>query len=375
MAVSIARWHKRERLDLTVEFLTPAFLGNAEQSGQWRTPPFKALIRQWWRVVCAADHNFPVNPAEMRREEGLLFGHAWLDDDHNGHGQKVSARKSQVRIRLDRWEKGQLTSWDRLEQSVVPHPEVQRTKYKVGPHAYLGYGPLDGRGNTKLSSRVNAAIQAGESANLSIAVPDQHAAHIKRALALLHRYGTIGGRSRNGWGSFALHPLPTREGGAEGTLLVGDAPLRPWRDALAVDWPHAIGADDKGALIWQTAKAYDDWKTLMRDLAIVKIGLRTQFKFPNTQPPHNTPLDRHWLSYPITTHTVAEWKRKNLRLPNSLRFKVRRTNDGKCVGVIFHVPCLPPPEFRPDSRAIGSVWQRVHAFLDAPDQQLTRIPE
>jgi len=34
-----------------VEFLCPAFLGNAEQNGQWRTPPFKALLRQWWRVV------------------------------------------------------------------------------------------------------------------------------------------------------------------------------------------------------------------------------------------------------------------------------------------------------------------------------------
>jgi hypothetical protein len=26
-------------LDLTVRFLTPAFLGDAEQSGRWRTPP------------------------------------------------------------------------------------------------------------------------------------------------------------------------------------------------------------------------------------------------------------------------------------------------------------------------------------------------
>jgi CRISPR-associated protein Cmr1 len=32
----------------TVRFVTPAFLGNVEQQGQWRTPPFKALLRQWW---------------------------------------------------------------------------------------------------------------------------------------------------------------------------------------------------------------------------------------------------------------------------------------------------------------------------------------
>ena len=35
----------------TLRFLTPAFLGNADQNGQWRTPPIKALLRQWWRVA------------------------------------------------------------------------------------------------------------------------------------------------------------------------------------------------------------------------------------------------------------------------------------------------------------------------------------
>lgn len=37
--------------DYTARFLTPAFLGNAGQDGQWRTPPFKHLLREWWRVA------------------------------------------------------------------------------------------------------------------------------------------------------------------------------------------------------------------------------------------------------------------------------------------------------------------------------------
>ena len=41
-------------LHYTLSFNTPAFLGNAEQQAQWRTPPIKALIRQWWRVVKAS---------------------------------------------------------------------------------------------------------------------------------------------------------------------------------------------------------------------------------------------------------------------------------------------------------------------------------
>src|SRR5690606_24563642 len=67
---------KMKELKYQVRFLTPAFLGNAEQSGQWRTPPFKALLRQWWRVAYAASGGFNVDVLKMRQEEGLLFGNA-----------------------------------------------------------------------------------------------------------------------------------------------------------------------------------------------------------------------------------------------------------------------------------------------------------
>ena len=33
-------------LTYQVSFNTPAFLGNSEQQAQWRTPPFKALLRR-----------------------------------------------------------------------------------------------------------------------------------------------------------------------------------------------------------------------------------------------------------------------------------------------------------------------------------------
>lgn len=34
------------RKELKLSFVTPAFLGNAEQRAQWRTPPIKALLRE-----------------------------------------------------------------------------------------------------------------------------------------------------------------------------------------------------------------------------------------------------------------------------------------------------------------------------------------
>jgi CRISPR-associated protein Cmr1 len=170
-------------LTYQVSFNTPAFLGNAEQQAQWRTPPFKALLRQWWRVAYAASKNFRSDVAAMREAEGKLFGHAWLEHDRNNQGEKIAARKSLVRIRLGQWSAGKLKSWDGLEQSKIDHPEAEKSNYKVGPHAYLAYGPLDGRGGTKFSDKVNAAIQAGEHTTFSLAFPTAHAALIEQALA------------------------------------------------------------------------------------------------------------------------------------------------------------------------------------------------
>lgn len=348
----------------SLRFHAPAFLGNAEQSGQWRTPPFKAQLRQWWRVAYAASKHFPRDTKAIREAEGKLFGHAWLENDLNDRGERTSARKSLVRIRLDHWSEGLLnrSKWSPLER--VSHPEV---KVQAPADLYLGYGPVVlPRGERNPTLKANAALQAGEHAVLSLAYPEEHAAQIDQALALMHLFGTVGGRGRNGWGSYSLTPA------GDTPTLSASTTMRPWREALTLDWPHTIGSDDEGeALIWQTQPA-SDWRALMKVLAVLKIRLRTQFMFPHAQPDGEI-HDRHWLSYPVTRHSVRAWG-NNARLPNSLRFKLRPTADGKLVGVIFHVPCLPPASFAPDRHAVEAVWKHVHAFLDAPAQQLTRIP-
>ena len=353
-----------KRQDWHLTFLTPAFLGNAEQTAQWRTPPFKALLRQWWRVAWTAEHGTDFQ--RMRHEEGVLFGHAWLDDDKTDEGAKAAARKSLVRLRLSRWDMGKQKDWQAL--AAVPHPEVQRP---VDASLYLGYGPLDYNREARRTTlkKGNAAIQAGESAKLSIAYPESEAKLIETALNLMHHFGTLGGRSRNGWGS--LH-MENENGDA---IAAPDVRVfKKWSDALQQDWPHAIGKDKEGALIWYT-QPFDDWRKVMEELARIKIKLRTQFKFPKpsdgrNHPPVTTPEKRHWLSYPITHHPVQGWG--SARLPNSLRFKVCRSSDGKhLLGKVFHVPCLLPPAFRPEQHTIENVWHEVHQFLDG-DKTLGR---
>jgi CRISPR-associated protein Cmr1 len=354
------------QLSYTVRFLCPAFLGNAEQSGQWRTPPLKALLRQWWRVAYAAEERFSVNVGRIRDLEGQLFGVA------AGAG---SSNKSRVRIRLDRWDAGGLKHWQAT--GTVRHPEVGASGQNIGSDLYLGYGPLTfqrGIGTTLKANaaKTNAAIQAGETAALRLAlasdVPSGELERVTKAIALMNLYGTLGGRSRNGWGSFVLEPL---DGTPALPLSAGARLLRPWRQALELDWPHAIGQDEKGGLIWETMEGFSDWKGAMRRLAEIKIGLRTQFKFRDEKSPHLAANERHWLSYPVTNHRVRDWGDK--RLPNSLRFKLRRDrrDPARLRGVIFHVPCLPPHDFNPNRPAIVQVWERVHGFLDDRDQKLS----
>ncbi len=331
-----------ETRDYIVRFLTPAFLGDAQQNGRWRTPPFKHLLREWWRVAYAEAHGFGVNVAEMRNEEARLFGAAAGD----------RGKRSLVRLRLGRWDEGKLKQWP--AGGKVHHPEVGRGGVSVGADLYLGYGPLAYDRNTRSTIlKANAAIQAEEENRLSLACPQSDHELLDRALALIHAFGTLGGRSRNGWGSIQLEK-ETRE---------IQLPLRDWKACLREEWAHAIGRDEQGgALVWRTRQTFDDWKALMKALARIKIELRTSFPFSGGGP-HPSAQDRHWLSYPVTNHSVRPWGNQR-RLPNSLRFKVRRDGNGRLYGVIFHMPCRPPKEFRPDTSTLSQVWQRVHQFLD-----------
>jgi len=297
-----------QRKVLTVRFTTPAFLGNAEQSGQWRTPPFKHLLREWWRVAWAEAHDFDVDLDKMRHA-------AWNTDP------------------------------------TVFHPEVGRNGRQIGAHLYLGYGPLTyDRGSRQTRLKANAVIQAGEENVLKLAYPAAARPLLVRALTLASAFGTIGGR--NGWGSLELQGDALPE--------LGKPPLRDWRKCLALDWMHAIGEDEEGALIWRT-ETFDGWPRLMKVLAELKIELRTAFRFRSGR---NTPRpeSRHWLSYPVTNHSVRPWGR-DARLPNTLRFKVRSDGDGGLYGVIFHMPCKPPRRFSPDENTLQQVWQQVHRTL------------
>lgn len=326
-------------LEYTVRFNTPAFLGNAQRDGQWRTPPFKALLRQWWRVAYAAERQFSVDVDEMRRDEGRLFGHAWLTDDRDDKGRKVAARKSEVRLRLEGWSMGHLKNAPLVGK-------VKLGKKEIDGALYLGYGPV--AQGPKLKG--NAAIQVGEKATLRIAFPEGRG--VEQAIGLMNAYGAVGGRSRNGWGSFEL----------EGVSRLTEFPTRDWKAAFNLDWSHAFGKDDKGALVWQS-EGQAKWEDSMKLLAQLRAGLRRAVPEPLM------------LACPANKRTMPHWKSDD-RVPNSLRFKVR--SDGtQFKALVFHMPCRPKDELwgklnAETQKGFLDCYAKAHAFLDGNQQFLFR---
>ncbi len=347
-----------------LQLASPAFLGDADQKGTWRTPPLKALIREWWRIAVAPQVAYEVGA--LKTQEKGLFGTA-ADDGSDGNQQ------SKIRLALSDWRAGSCKQWEPGEARVT-HPEVKdRNTGKerpVGAELYLGYGPLVFQQGTQLNN--GAALQAKEENTLKLAHAEEHDEALTLALTLAHWFGTIGGRSRNGWGSLGWQALA----GAPALPVLSKAALehtgctRPLARCLDLDWPHAIGTDAKGALVWRSKDTFRDWRAAMKFLAQTKIGFRVALGFVGGQP-HREPQARHVLAYPVTHHKVPAWEGKDRgRLANTLRFKLQPEPDGSLRALIYHTPCKPTlPHQGID---LLGTWQRVHDFLDKA--ALTRLP-
>lgn len=347
-----------QQKNLQLRLHSPAFLGDAHQSGVWRTPPVKALLREWWRVAAAPESGY--DHRSLRETEGLLFGNAWLEPDADKNSRFCN---SKVRMALGHWDEGKMRAWEGQDPQ-VPHSEVHDREGKsrpVGSQLYLGYGPLTFQQGTKI--KANAALQEGETNTLDLAWPEEYVDAITHTLQLIDWFGTLGGRSRNGWGSLSLGLEPLAADHANLTDV-----LRELKECLKLDWPHAIGSDNKGPLIWESANIFDSWQSAMKFLAATKIGFRTSLKFEGGKP-HPQPQERHVLAYPVTNHDVRGWG--NERLANQIRFKLVSAEDNKLKARIYHTPHRSP-------LAIGTidelaVWQRIHHWLDDPQNKLTRL--
>ncbi|MDZ4378718.1 MAG: hypothetical protein U0973_11245 [Xanthomonadaceae bacterium] len=330
------------QLEYTLRFLTPAFLGNDEQNAQWRTPPIKHLLREWWRVAYAAEHGFEVDIAAMRHEEGLLYGHAWLDDDRDAEGKKVAARRSEVRLRLESPRGASVDAWGKGTQKGV-------SPLSTGPETgYAWFGLIDPKNPKNDRHAVKAAATAdSESAEsirvLKLAFPAQHTARIEVAIGLIHAFGQLGSRSRGGWGSLHIDGIATLDPEAMQRYA------QPIGVCLKRDWAMALASNADGLCVWQSQHGYDSWDKAMRVIAIERKLVRTALKL-----------------YQGKDLRAALGFATPGRMPSPLRWKVFADADGKLGLRIFAMPHRLPAECKKTmtDADLDGAWSKVVKTLD-----------
>lgn len=322
-----------------IRLLSPAFLGNADQEAEWRTPPLKALLRQWWRVAKGAQTKQP-DLVSIRQAEGELFGTVL-----------GKAAQSRVRLRIESGagpRKGGLPALAR-----VSHPQL---KVQTDPLLYLGYGPYQiGWVRPYLPS-------ADASAALRVAYRLGDEGLLLQAVQLASWFGTIGSRSRNGWGSLEFGGMKSF---ADCTAAVLKPYCRPLEICLQTDWPDAIGSDGR-PLVWTSKSASGAWPEALRELADRKIKLRTLF--PLTGEKRFQQL--HFFGLPITHHELGD---KQQRWASQLRFKLV-SSGSELRTIAVHLPAhLPERLLKPGLDELG-FWTEVHKKLDDENSGWARLP-
>jgi CRISPR-associated protein Cmr1 len=225
--------------------------------------------------------------------------------------------------------------------------------------------------NQRTRLKYETAIQPEEKAEFRLAWPADEL-DVPRAIELIQWFGTLGGRSRNAWGSIDLRPLGSEQELAR--LPRRDHLLKsvtqPLDKCLEREWPAAIGRDEQGPLVWQSKSRHHDWHETLKHLAEVKIAFRTDSRLSLAGIGRDEFADRHLLAYPVTNHPVRTWGNQS-RLANQLRFKVVREDSG-LRAIAFHLPCSLPESLssRLRSRTPSpahqlDVWRSVHRKLDS----------
>ena len=331
MAINISRFHGRERIEFDCEILTPMFLGGADQNAELRAASIKGLLRYWWRV--ASGYRFHA-ALELYSAEAKLFG---SPDDGSG--------KSKVMV--------EVVPGDDLTVSKVKFRTIEKIDHsevdsgRVDPLGYLaGMGLIHFRNGI-----LHSYFQPGGHFRLIITARPRD---VEVLLFLFKAFAAAGGRSRNGWGSLAI---TEKNGFSKPSAPALQPVIKPFDDVFNCDYPHCLGADTKGLLLWKTRGVTKSWEDCLRELADIYVKTRLSLNIKD-----RGKQERHILGYPVTHHSVYGWNRH----ASGLRLLVRKSETGLYSGYVLHLPHLFSKKMWGDLDAgkQKNIWRKVHTKLD-----------
>ncbi len=184
--IKLDRFKGIEKHEFTLEILTPMFLGGANpQDAELRAASIKGALRFWWRALQAE-----TNINDLRRRENEIFGGSEGD----------SGQKSRVKIEVETDLKPVLEDLPKGTTYPVKH-------FNLGIIHYLSYGLYEyqrGAGNVYVKKHFKPGKSFKIILFLSGLSDDDNKKEVLKAFKALIRFGGLGAKSRNGFGSLNL---------------------------------------------------------------------------------------------------------------------------------------------------------------------------
>jgi len=167
-----------KRLTFDLEFITPAFIGGANQQAELRPASFVGLLRWWWRALKGE-----CNIEKLREEEIKIFG---------GDGKMASPVYLRVEGDVSKGE-------DLINEYRLSWNFDKNRRALSGPHAGVGYLYY-----SMVALNKREFIKAGSRLRLTLIGKDEFLKHYIASLWALVFLGGVGSRSRRGGGNLTV---------------------------------------------------------------------------------------------------------------------------------------------------------------------------
>jgi len=168
-----------KRLTFELEFITPAFIGGANQQAELRPASFVGLLRWWWRALKGE-----CDIESLREEEIKIFG---------GDGKMASPVYLRVEGDVSKGE-------DLINEYRLSWNFDKNRRALTGPHAGVGYLYY----SMVALNKKREFIKAGSKLKLTLIGKDELLKHYIASLWALVFLGGVGARSRRGGGNLAV---------------------------------------------------------------------------------------------------------------------------------------------------------------------------
>ena len=240
----------------------PTFTHGANKVVKARPTEFKAELRRWYRILKAAQGN-NVDICNIYTEEQKLFG-----------GPRDIPERSKVLLRSLNYPK------DLSLEDAFKKLEKSFGNKNLEGLVDLAFGITNSANKLAKAqclfswsnTRGNGDFVDEHFWRLRLVMPKKYSDDVKKSLWMLDRFGSIGGRSNNGWGS-----LSVKLDGADNLSrpILKNLSLG-LEDCLKKKWPCAFGKDDKGIMIWQCS--YPSLYQIFNELAALRKSLNVKGK-------------------------------------------------------------------------------------------------